>query len=316
MDRADSLIREGKTAEALAVLEPLAQSEPGTPGVERLLGRAYFTGKTYPQAVLHLQLAGKQAPDDWESMQLLALTYYALGKCDETTPLLEKVSPHLPQGQADAPYILGVCYARTQQWEKARKAFAEMFGVSADSPMAHLMLAKMMVRLQLEEQAPAEIEKALALDPRLPMAHFLMGEILLYKSDAPRALVEFQKELAINPTVWLVYWRLGDSYMRLRQYDEAEKALKQALWLNDSFTGAYLMLGEIELQKGDFELARGFLERAAKLDPRNYYVHYSLGRAYQKLGRTDDANREFALQRSLSAEKRTLEEDTMEQRTH
>src|ERR1700722_1683354 len=36
MDRADSLIREGKTAEALAVLEPLAQREPGTPGVERL----------------------------------------------------------------------------------------------------------------------------------------------------------------------------------------------------------------------------------------------------------------------------------------
>jgi tetratricopeptide (TPR) repeat protein len=316
MDRAGSLIRAGKPAEALAVLEPLSQKEPNIPGVERLLGRAYFTSKAYQQAILHLQLAEKQAPEDWESMQLLALSYYALGKCDETTPLLEKVSPHLPQGKADAPYILGVCYARTEQWDKARRAFAEMFGVSGESAMAHLMLAKMMVRLQLEEQAPAEIEKALALDPRLPMAHFLMGEILLYKSDTPRALVEFQKELAVNPTVWLVYWRLGDSYMRLRQYDEAEKALKQALWLNDSFTGSYLMLGEIELQKGDPELARGFLERAAKLDPRNYYVHYSLGRAYQKLGRTDDANREFALQRSLSVEKRTLEEETMEQRTH
>jgi tetratricopeptide (TPR) repeat protein len=58
------------------------------------------------------------------------------------------------------------------------------------------------------------------------------------------------------------------------------------------------MLGEIELQKGDPELARGFLERAVKLDPQNYYAHYALGRSYQKLGRTDDANREFTLQRS------------------
>ena len=316
MDRADTLIRQGKTADAVAILTPLAQLQPSIAGVEKLLGRAYFTNKTYQPAILHLQLAIQQAPEDWESIQLLALTYYALGKCQETLPLLEKVNAHLPQGQADAPYILGVCYARTQQWDNARAHFAEMFGVAAESPMAHLMLAKMMVRLHLEEQAPPEIEKALVLDPRLPMAHFLLGEILLYQGDAAHALAEFQKELAINPSVWLVYWRLGDSYMHLRRYDEAEKALKQALWLNDSFTGSYLMLGEIELQKGDPELARGFLERAAKLDPGNYYVHYSLGRAYQKLGRTEEANREFVLQRSLSAERHSAEEETMEQRTH
>jgi tetratricopeptide (TPR) repeat protein len=316
IDRADKLIRQGKTSEAIALLDPLAQTKPSVPGVETLLGRAYFTNKSYQQAILHLQVAIQQASEDWESIQLMALSYYALGKCQETVPLLEKVSPHLPAGQADAPYILGVCYVRTQQWDNARIRFAEMFGVSPESPMAHLMLAKMLVRLQLEDQAPPEIEKALALDPHLPMAHFLLGEIFLFKSDAQHALTEFQTELAINPSVWLVYWRLGDSYMRLRRYDEAEKALKQALWLNESFTGSYLMLGEIELQKGDPELARGFLERAVKLDPQNYYAHYALGRAYQKLGRTDEANREFALQRSLRTEKHTAEEDTMEQRTH
>jgi tetratricopeptide (TPR) repeat protein len=316
MDRADKLIKQGKPEEAVAVLEPLAQKKPSVRGVETLLGRAYFTSKAYQQAIHHLQLAIEQAPEDWESIQVLALSYYALGRCQETVPLLEKVRPHLPPGQADAPYILGVCYARAGQSENARRAFAEMFGVAPESPMAHLMLAKMLVRLQLEDQSPPEIEKALALDPRLPMAHFLLGEIWLYKMDAQRALPEFQKELEINPTVWLVYWRLGDTYMRLKQFDQAEKALKQALWLNESFTGSYLMLGEIELQKGDPELARGFLERAVKLDPQNYYAHYALGRSYQKLGRTDDANREFALQRSLRTEKHTAEEDTMEQMAH
>jgi tetratricopeptide (TPR) repeat protein len=188
MDRADKLIQQGKTAEAIALLEPLAQKPLPVAGVETLLGRAYFTSKEYQQAILHLQRAAQQRPDDWESIQLLALSYYAQGKCPETLPLLERVSPHLPQGQADAPYILGVCYARTQQWEHARKAFAGMFGVSPESPVAHLMLAKMLVRLQLEDQAPREIEAALAQDPRLPMAHFLQGEIWLYKMNAQRAL--------------------------------------------------------------------------------------------------------------------------------
>jgi tetratricopeptide (TPR) repeat protein len=310
---AANLIQQGKTTEAIELLQTLPANSPGA---ESLLGKAYFTSKQYQQAVTHLQLALQQTPQDWESMQLLALSYYGLGQCGSTIPLLEQVSPHLPAGQADAPYILGSCYARTQQLDKARQAFAAMFGTQPDSAMAHFMLAKMLVRLNLEDQAGPEIEKALTIDTRLPMAHFLRGEILLYQQNAPRALEEFQKELAINPSVWLVYWRLGDSYMRLHRYDEAEKALKQALWLNESFSGSYLMLGEIELQRGDPELARGFLERAIKVDPQNYYAHYALGRAYQKLGRTTEANREFALQHTLRTEKHTAEEDTMEQMTH
>jgi tetratricopeptide (TPR) repeat protein len=310
---AANLIQQGKITEAIESLQTLP---PNTPGAEALLGKAYFTHKQYQEAVTHLQLALQQSPQDWESMQLLALSYYGLGQCGTAIPLLEKVTPHLPAGQADGAYILGSCYARTQQMDKARQAFAGMFGTQPDGAMAHFMLAKMLVRLNLEDQAAPEIDKALAIDARLPMAHFLLGEILLYQQNAPRALEEFQKEVAINPSVWLVYWRLGDSYMRLHRYDEAEKALKQALWLNESFSGSYLMLGEIELQKGDPELARGFLERAIKVDPQNYYAHYALGRAYQKLGRTAEANREFELQRTLRAEKHTAEEDTMEQMAH
>ena len=149
------------------------------------------------------------------------------------------------------------------------------------------MLAKMMVRQRMEERSVPEIQRALELDPRLPMAHFLLGEIYLYQTNPQRALEEFRKELEINPTVWLVYWRLGDAYFRLEKYDEAEKVLKEAVWLNESFTGSYLLLGEVELKKGDLALGVGFLERALKLDPQNDYAHYSLARAYQQMGRTE-----------------------------
>jgi Tfp pilus assembly protein PilF len=57
--------------------------------------------------------------------------------------------------------------------------------------------------------------------------------------------------------------------------------LKEAIWLNESSSGAYILLGQIQLKKGDAGLAAGFLERALKLDPQNYYVHYFLAKAYQ-----------------------------------
>ena len=166
----------------------------------------------------------------------------------------------------------------------------------------------MMVRQHLEEKAIPELEKAIALDPRLPMVHFLLGEIYLFKSNPQAALEEFKKELEINPSVWLVYWRLGDTYARLEKYAEAERVLKQAIWLNETFTGLYVLLGQIGLKKGDLELAVGFLERALKMDPNNYYAHYFLGKAYQQQGRTEDAKRQFELTQSLRMNKKNVEE--------
>ena len=287
---------------------PQQMTDPAVGAREAKLGKAYFQSRQFQQALHHLQLALQHSPDDWESTQLLALTYYSLGNCPQALPLLLKLRTRLSNSEVDGPYLTGVCYLRTEQWEDARKAFAEMFAAQPDSAMAHLMLAKMMVRQKLEDRSVPEIKKALELDSRLPMAHFLLGEVYLYQTNPQGALEEFKKELEINPTVWLVYWRLGDAYFRLEKYDEAEKVLKEAVWLNESFTGSYLLLGEVELKKGNLELSVGFLERSLKLDPRNDYAHYTLARAYQQMGRTEEANRHFEITRSLRAEKKTDEQ--------
>ncbi len=297
--QADSLLNEGKPAEALALLNELAAKDPKTPGVEGMLGKAYFQSKKYTEAIVHLQTALQQNSEDLESTQLLALSYYASGDYQHALPLLEKLGPELPKTNADGPYLLGTCYIMTQRWDDARKTFAKMFSVSPDSGMAYLVFGKILIRARMEDRATPEIVKALELDPRLPMAHFLLGEIALFKKDPEGAVNEFQKELAINPTVWLVYWRLGDAYVRLEKYDEAEKVLKEAIWLNEWSSGAYILLGEIALKKNDSGIAVGFLERALKLDPQNYWVHYFLAKAYHNLGRTAEANQHFEISKSL-----------------
>jgi len=72
-----------------------------------------------------------------------------------------------------------------------------------------------------------------------------------------------------------------------------------------------VLLGEIGLKQGDLELAVGFLQRALKLDPSNYYAHYFLGRAYQQLGRTEDARREIEQTESLRTEKSRADQEML-----
>ena len=183
------------------------------------LGKTYYRNRDFQRAIEHLSLALKQHPGDREIEQLLGLSYYAAGRLREAIPLLED----LQSVELDKLYLLGICYLKTEQPEKARATLARMFSVSPDSSAGHLMLAQTMVRQHLEEQALPEMRKAIALDARLPMAHFLLGEIYLYQLKPDLALEEFQRELTINPTVWLVYWRLGDAFFRLEKYEEARE---------------------------------------------------------------------------------------------
>jgi tetratricopeptide (TPR) repeat protein len=267
------------------------------------VAKSFYQQRKFGQAIDVLERVISANPGDREAAQILALSYYSIGKLDQTILLLDRLQSDFGSAGLDTAYLLGMCYLKTTQPDKARAAFARMYSVQPGSAVAHLLFARMLVREHQEEGAVPELKTAISLDGRLGMAHFLLGEIYLHKGAAESAIAEFRKELEISPALWLVYWRLGDALANTEAYDEAERTLKQAIWLNESFSGPYVTLGQIALKRRDFKLAAGLLERAVKMEPNNQNAHYSLAKTYQKLGRTDDANRQFEMSRSLLTEK-------------
>jgi tetratricopeptide (TPR) repeat protein len=310
--QADTLLKEGKPREALALLAAIAEKNPKTSGLDRELGKTYFQTREFPDAIVHLKTALQQDPSDMEAMQFLALSFYAEGNYREALALLEKLGPHLPKDSPNSPYLLSTCYVMTQQIGRARNSLAEMFSVPPESAMAYLALAKLLVRQRMVEAAVPHLETALRLDARILMAHFLLGEIDLYHSKPQAAVAEFQKELAVNPTLWLVYWRLGDAYARLGNYDEAEKHLKEAIWLNDGSSAALILLGAIALKKHDPALAAGFLERGLALDPQDAVAHEQLANAYKALGREVEANQQIEISKKLRTQLHNNENDVFQ----
>jgi tetratricopeptide (TPR) repeat protein len=309
---ADRLLLAGKPQDAITILNELAVSAPDTPHLEARLGKAYFQSNQFQKAVSHLKQALQQNKSDMESTQLLALSYFAAAQYAEAIPLFETLEPQLPANSADGTYLLASCYMMTQDWDHARRTFAKLFSVPPDGAVAYLMFGKFLIRQRLEDRAVGQIQSALRLDPQLSMAHFLLAEIALYKGDAPGAIEELNKELTVNPSIWIVYWRLGDAYVRLEKYDDAEKVLKQAIWLNETSSGSYILLGQIALKHDDPATAVAYLERAVELDSQNDYVHYFLGKAYQGLGRTAEANQHFAIARQLRNSKRADERTALQ----
>ena len=117
--------------------------------------------RRYCAAVEQAYLAVNAAdPTNEEATQLLGLSYYLGGHPADAIHLLEKVQRWYPRANVDASYILGVCYIQTKDYPQARKAFAKMFDVPADSAASYLFTARMLLR---QEYDPIAEDKGVAL---------------------------------------------------------------------------------------------------------------------------------------------------------
>ncbi len=294
-DEARRLSQQGKYNEAITALHQLESSNPGLKGLSHELGAVYYKMGDFASAISFLKKALRDSPADSEAEQLLGLSYYLSQRPAEAIPELEKVQTWYASANVDASYILGICYIQTKDYPNARKAFAKMFDVPAESAASYLFTARMLLRQDFGPVAEEYAHKAVALDPKLPMAHQLLGELYLYHSQIEDAIAEFRKELEINPGSAVAYYKLADGYSRIQKYDDAERLLQRSIWLDATSTGPYILLGKVLQKKGETELAVRALQRALAMDPNNPIPHHLLGQAYRDLGKNEDAERELKL---------------------
>ena len=87
----------------------------------------------------------------------------------------------LGTGQPRIGYILGLAYIQGRQPDAARTSLARTFRLPPDSAGAHVIAAQMMLRLEMEPQAEAELKRAIEKDPRTPRANYLLGQTALFR---------------------------------------------------------------------------------------------------------------------------------------
>ena len=297
---ARTLINEGNPAAAVAKLRALPAS--GDVRIAQLLGVAYYHANDHPHAIeLLTPIIDKLPPDSLqqrEAVQVLGLSRYLAGHIPEAIPFLERTRAWA-SNNTELAYVLGMAYIQTRQPAKAREAFARMFRVIPESAAAHLVTAQMMVRLEFEEFAEAELRQAIEKDPKLPHAHYLLGQLAIYRARLDEGVKLMEQEIALNPANAMAYYKLGDAYTRQLKWDEAITPLQVSIWLSPYYSGPYILLGKAYLKKRDFSAAEGMLKRAIQFDPNNKSAHYLLGQVYQQTNRPADASRELAISEKL-----------------
>ena len=87
----------------------------------------------------------------------------------------------------------------------------------------------------------------------------------------------------------LVLWGDRDPALQAR----GVLLLRTALVIDSTLAESHFQLGKLAMRDGDTQGALEHLQAAEKLSPRNKSVHYSLAGLYRRLGRSEEAAKEF-----------------------
>jgi tetratricopeptide (TPR) repeat protein len=121
--------------------------------------------------------------------------------------------------------------------------------------------------------------------------HFLYGVYLL-DIRPEDGVSELKKELHVSPSHVPARLRLAAYYLQKQELDESLKFADEAVKLDPHYPPAHMMLGEVQVAKGDVSVGIKELELARDAQPAVSRVHWDLLRAYSAAGRTEDAERE------------------------
>jgi tetratricopeptide (TPR) repeat protein len=216
---------------------------------------------------------------------------------DEFIRLLSKQFPKDP----DVLFVIVHAYS-----DLSTRSAQDLARTAPDSFAAHKLNAEALEMQGRWEPAQLEYEGMIKKDPNARGIHFLLARLLLSRPDAgpdapERAKQELLKELQIDPGNADAHFILGELARRDDKCDEAIPHFSEATKLDSNFAEAYLGWGFCLVTLTKYEEAIPPLRTAERLAPGNPEVHNTLATALQRSGHKEEAEKEFAIHRSLTA---------------
>lgn len=226
----------------------------------------------------------------------------ALAIDDRSATLSFITSLHRDFGRdPDVLYVIVHAYS-----DLSTRTAQDLARTAPQSVAAHKLNAEALEEQGRWQPAELEYEGILHKDPNARGIHFLLGRLLLSEPDGgpdakERAKQEFLKELQIDPSNTDAQFILGELAREDQNWGEAISRFSQAAKLNPGFAEAYLGWGVSLIGDKKYAEAIPPLRIAERLTPANPDIHNALGTALVRTGHKEEAEKEFAIHRSLSS---------------
>ncbi len=298
--------RLGRNAEAVRDYQAHLHAYPNDDKTRRRLVQALLKTEDYATAAREATSLVEQSPDDFEAARLLATLDLTLKKDDQAVAVVTDLRRHLP-GQVEPGAFAVAVLQRVGKDASARDEADRLTREAPRDPRAWIVAAE---AYAAKEEAGRRSPDA---DARYDKARATLGDSTSAWIDLARsytrtarydqATAVFQQATERDPKnarLWLEV-----AYARERQKDlaGAEAAARQTIALEPSNTQALNFLGYLFADHNlKLDQAVPLIQKALDLDPDNPYYIDSLGWAYYRLGRLEEARGQLERAIQLGAE--------------
>ncbi|RPJ86894.1 MAG: tetratricopeptide repeat protein [Acidobacteria bacterium] len=286
------LSRLGRHQPAIEANRKAIELAPALTPARMNLGIAYYRAGQFEDAVTAFQDYLARQPGSLPATQLLGVSLFELGRDVEALPHLEQAVAQNSQDPA-VLYSLGLVYLR-QRNDRVFDLIKRLNASTEAKPAGHLLQGQYHLMQQDYERAILELLEARRLNPLLPRLYYSRGLSYVKSAKYAEAIEAFEKELDLRPKDFSTRYYLAYSLEAAHRPEEALSRLQKALELEPQSPEGNALLGKILFDQGKAAEALPKLELAVKGDPQEPEKRFLLARVYQKLGRREDASREFA----------------------
>jgi tetratricopeptide (TPR) repeat protein len=208
-------------------------------------------------------------------------------------------------------FQLGDISAKLEQSDKAIDYFGRIPADSAYSRDAQMQLAINLAILKRNDEAIQHLNGLLESNPQDMRTYLAIGSIYSQDKNYQKAADTYDRAVAAlkepKRDDWSIFYQRGIAYERLKEWDKAEPNFLKALDLypNQPQVLNYLGYSWIDM---NIKLEQGLdlIKKAVEARPQDGYIVDSLGWAYYRLGRYDEAVAQLEQAVKLRAEDATI----------
>jgi tetratricopeptide (TPR) repeat protein len=251
-------------------------------------GDRYFDQKDNESALVAYQTAAKLKPSFW-SLYRNGWIYNDFGEFAKALASLDQAIA-LDSTQYAAYTEKGYAHRRLGQPDEAIAAFQRSISLKPDNYIAPYELGSLYREKQMYPEAERYLQQSLRDKPDNAKALNELGAVQRHRGRNNEAIATFNKAISIDAEDSEAYMGLGDTYFYgTSDYEKAIDAYVQGLQRDPDNEVAAYNIGYSYNDRGDFQNALTYLNKAIQLKPGYVEAKAELGFAQMKLKRYNEA---------------------------
>lgn len=277
---------------AAAVGTTAAQSRTDSAPALYAQGRqAQIDGNHY-KAIELFRAAIERNPSYVQPITGLAETYFSLGEFSEAFRYV-KQAEKFDFTNMSLLNLEGRIQIGLGDFPAAKKLFEQVLAQQPNNVDSKFGLAELSIAAGEPKTAAASFEKTLSIAPENKRA--LLSLVLLYDSlgDYSKAETFATTALQYHPDDAQVHYIAARHYLQTVNYAEAQKQVETALSLQPGNLSYTLLLSRIYLRTRQYNRVVPLIKAILAKNSNDYLLWYSLGLAYDRLGKVDKSIESF-----------------------